>query len=117
MTFSRAVVSARIDDGRKLGELEESLLPARAAARRGTCRKAREGAQEVVEKRAAREARGRERDRGRKDTILKYVCLPGMSRECQSKRHEGFGSVGVGEEERSRVSTAVWEVRWEAFPL
>lgn len=83
MTFSWAVVSVRIDDGRKPGELEdESLLLARAAARRGACRKAKEGAQEdEVERSAAREARGRERDRGRKDTILKNVSAGRSSRK------------------------------------
>lgn len=72
MTFSRAVVSARTDDGRKRGFVEvrgaeaESLL-AKPAARSET---GRAEAAEQVEKRAAREARGIERDKGRKDTIL-----------------------------------------------
>lgn len=68
MTFSRAVVSARIDDGRKRGFVvgKDNLL-AKPAARSEA---GRAEAAEQVEKRAAREARGRERDKGRKDTIL-----------------------------------------------
>lgn len=76
MTFSRAVVSARIDDGRKRGFAEDrgdvdSLL-AKPAARSEA---GRAEAAEQVEKRAAREAIGRERDKGRKDTIFDVFCV------------------------------------------
>ena len=71
MTFSRAVVSARIEDGWNCGletgeeVVEESLL-LRPAARDTNGRVA----EEHVEKRAAREARRIERDKGRKSTIV-----------------------------------------------
>ncbi len=71
MTFSRAVVSARIEDGWNRGPetgedmVEESFLLSPAA--RDTNGRV---AEEHVEKRAAREARGIQRDKGRKSTIV-----------------------------------------------
>lgn len=78
LTFSRVVVSGRIEEGANRGCSKDDGLEGTREEARGRAEREYGATTRVeVDKRAAREpdARGREREMGRKDTILKELAV------------------------------------------